>query len=231
MWGKDAWRVFAKDMRVEMRSKELLITVSFFALILIVVFSVGFVPQGEINQADDIARRALPGVIWVTIAFCGVLGLGKAFARELTGDTMRALLLTPMSRSAIFAGKTLAIAVYMLLVEAVVVLFATLFFNAPVGENFGWLCLFLLLGTFGFATVGSLFSAVLLRSKARDVLLPVILFPILMPLLLAAAKGTSAILQMPMDAASMTSWLKFLLAYDIFMLIAAMWTFDSAITE
>jgi len=225
---RHAAQVAWKDLRVELRSRELLYTVTFFAALVVVVFTFTF-PRVDKKIVADVA----PGMLWVAIAFAGTIGLGRAFDREREGDTMRALLLTPAPRVAVFLGKAVAIALLMLAVAAIVApllaLFlpgATALFDAPLP-----LAVAILLGTLGFAIAGSVFAAALLRVRARDVLLPVILYPILIPLFVAATRVTSDLLQTPADLDDAWYWISFLGMFDAAFLVVSLWVFESLVIE
>jgi heme exporter protein B len=155
--------------------------------------------------------------------------MARAFDRERESDTMRGLLLSPAPRTALFLGKAVGLFVLMAMVEAVVVPLCWFFFAAPLFANpLPMLCL-VLLATGGVSVVGSVFAAMLMRTRARDVLLPVVLYPILVPLFIAAIKGTSALLIGELDQAWF--WIRFLLVYDAAFVVAALWTFESLVIE
>jgi heme exporter protein CcmB len=219
--GAVAW----KDLRVELRSKEIVYTMTFFAALLVVVFSFSFV------QSDRLVAATAPGIIWTSIAFTGTIGLGRAFDREREGDTMRALLLSPASRLAIFLGKALAIAALIAAVAAIVVPMVALLFGARLFEHPAPLLVLLVLGVVGIALVGTVFAAMLLRVRSRDVLLPVVLYPILVPLFIAGTKGTAALLDARPDLAAAWYWAQFLAVFDVAFLVASLWTFESLVIE
>ncbi len=215
--------VAGKDLKVELRSREILYTMALFAAVIVVVFSFSFVKDQKALGA------AVPGVAWAAVVFAGTIGLGRAFEREREGDTMRALLLSPAPRLAIFAGKTVAIALLVVAVEAVVLPLCLLFFNVDLGAAVLDLVLVLVLGAIGFAIVGTVFAAMLLRIQSRDVLLPVVLYPILVPMIMSGTKATAAILAA--NDADAWFWIKFLAAYDCVFTIVALWTFEALVIE
>ncbi len=194
---------------------------TFFAAMVVVVFSFAFGSEGSIIAS------AIPGILWVAIAFAGTLGLSRAFDRERESDTMRALLLAPISRTALFAGKAAGILVVMSVVEVVVVPMVALLFDAPLLAHPLPFLVLLVLGTLGFAIVGTVFAAMLLRVRSRDVLLPVVLYPILVPLFIAGTKGTGALLGRAADLEQAWFWIKFLGVYDGAFLVTSLWTFES----
>lgn len=178
--------VFAKDVRTELRTKELFSAMFVFSLLVVIVFN--FALPGKTTDAKDVA----PGLLWVAFTFAGVLGLNRSFIIEKDRGSLEGLLLAPVDRSAIFLGKVLGNFTFMLIVEVVITPIFSLLFNYSV-LNIG-LVPVILLGTIGFAEIGTLFSAMAVNTKAREVLLPVLFFPIMLPVIIAAAQATTAIL-------------------------------------
>ncbi len=218
-----------KDVQVEFRSREIVYTMCFFAAMVVLLFSFAFLKQSATTNDMLDASDLSPGFVWVATLFAGTLGLSRAFDRERETGTMRALLLAPIPRAAIFLGKSVGIAIMVLVVQAVVVPLVALFFNTPMfGHPLALLCI-LVLGTVGFAVVGSVFAAMLLKTGSRDVLLPVVLYPILVPLFIAAIKATQTMLDGAMG--DCWFWIRFLLVYDTIFTIAALWTFESLVIE
>jgi heme exporter protein CcmB len=212
-----------KDLRIELRTREILSTTVFFAVMLVLVCSFAFVDK--VPSIGDLASA----VLWIAVAFAGTLGLGRAFDRELAGHTMRALLLAPAERGAIFLGKAAAVAVTMLLVEAVVVPLLGFLFAAPIERAPGLLIALLVLVTVGFAVVGSVFAGMLLPTRARDVLLAVTLYPVVTPALIAGIKGTAAVWTGVLPEA--VFWIKFLVVFDAIFLAVSLWSFESLVVE
>jgi heme exporter protein B len=219
--GAVAW----KDLRVELRSREIVYTMAFFAALLVVVFSFALV------QDPVLAASATPGVVWCAVAFAGTIGLGRAFDREREGDTMRALLLSPASRLAVFLGKAASITALIVSVELIVVPMVALLFGVPMFDHPGPLVVLLVLGALGFSLVGTAFAAMLLRVRSRDVLLPVVLYPILVPLFIAGTKGTAALLGATPDLTAAWYWAQFLGIFDGAFLVVSLWTFESLVIE
>ena len=224
-FARHALRIAWKDLRVEVRSREILYTMAFFGALLVVVFSFVF-PSNE-----KLVRAAAPGMLWVSVAFAGTLGLGRAFDRERENDTMRALLLAPVPRLAVFLGKAIATVVLVLgvavfVVPMLYVLLAAPLFDQPVG-----LVTVLVLGAIGFATVGTVFSASLLKVRSRDVLLPVIMYPLLVPLFVAGTHATAVIVADQPDLDKMWYWIRFLGIYDAAFLVVSLWIFESMVIE
>lgn len=219
------WLVLRKDIRVESRSREILYTTAFFAASCVLVFSFAFVRAGRPVEGAE------AGIVWVALAYAGQLALGRAFERELHHDALRGLLLAPAERAAIFVGKLLGVVLLMALVEVVVVFFVALFFSTAF---FGHGLLFLGLlaaGTVGFAAVGTLFAAMLTRIQSRAVLLPVLLYPVAVPVLIGGVSGTLALIQPDPDLDLARFWLALLVFFDAVFLTLALWTFEPLMTE
>ncbi|MEO7134992.1 MAG: heme exporter protein CcmB [Vicinamibacterales bacterium] len=220
-----AWVVVKKDMTVEVRSLEILSTTMFFAVTVVLMFSFGLVVDGR--PLNDVAAA----ILWVAIAFSGTLALGRTFERERQHDTLRALLLAPADRPALYVGKLVGILLLLGLVELVLVPLVGLLFNAPVIAQAVPLAGLVILGTLGFASVGTLFAAMLVRARSRDVLLPIMLYPMTVPVMIAGVRGTAALFQPTPDPAVAQFWLALLGAFDVVFVILALWTFEPVMTE
>ncbi len=220
-----AWLVVRKDLRVESRSRELLFTTVFFAISCVLVFSFGFVRGG---RAVD---GAAAGILWIAIAFSGTLALGRAFERERHHDALRGLLLAPVARPAIFVGKLVGLLLLLAVVEAIMVVMVAFLFQAPLFQFPLRLFALLSLGTLGFASVGTLFSAMLVRTRSRAVLLPVLLYPITIPVLIMGVSGTAVLIQPEPDLAMARLWISLLFFFDAVFLTLALWTFEPVMTE
>jgi heme exporter protein CcmB len=219
------WLVIRKDLLIEIRSREILYTTLFFAVACVLVFAFGFVRYGRAIE------QAAAGILWIAIAFSGTLALGRAFERERHNETLRALLLAPVDRPALYVGKLLGLVLLLVAVETVVAPLVALMFQAPLFAH-PWLMLSLLLsGTVGFAAVGTLFAAMLVRARSRDVLLPILLYPITVPVIIAGVRGTAALLQPEVDLPMARAWLSMLGFFDVVFITLALWTFEPLMTE
>lgn len=225
MFARTALLVLRKDVAIEAKSGEILYTTSFFALSCVVVFAFALVRDGAI-VAD-----AAAGILWIAIAFSGTLALGRTFERERYAETLRALLLAPAPRAAIYVGKLLGIVLLLLVAEALLVPLVALLFDAGLFARPALLLALLATGTIGFAAVGTLFAAMLVRSRTRDVMLPVLLYPITVPVIIAGVRGTAALLQSRPDAAVAEMWIALLIAFDVVFVTLALWTFEPLMTE
>jgi len=220
------WRAVAailwKDVRAELRTKDIFSSMFVFAVLAVVVFNFAF----ELRVPD--MRMVAPGIIWVAVSFAGTLGLNRAFVIEQDRGSLAGLLLAPVDRSAIYFGKMLGNLLFMLVVEAVLLPLVMLFFNLSL---LTWQHLVvLLLGTVGFATVGTVFSAMAVNTRAREVLLPILLFPVLVPVLVAGVKMTGGLLD-GQPLAEMGNWLRLVVIYDVGFALVAYLTFDYVVEE
>jgi len=222
---RSAWLIARKDLLVEARSRELAYTTLFFAVACVLVFSFAFVTEGKAVEG------AAAGILWVALAFSGTLALGRAFERERQSETLRALLLAPAERAAVYLGKLAGLLVLMAAVEIVVVPVVGLLFAAPIGRAPWLLAALLGAGTLGFAGVGTLFAAMLVRAHSRDVLLPVLLYPITVPVIIAGVRGTGAIFAADPNFDAAVAWLSMLVFFDAVFVTLALWTFAPVMEE
>jgi heme exporter protein B len=208
-----------KDVLVELRAKELVYATVFFAAVVLLVFCFAFL--GGPKPTVDVAA----GVLWVAIALSGTVGISRAFEREREGDTLRALLLSPAPRSSLYLSKLAAISLLMVIVEVVTTLLTSLLFGVSLPSGTPSLVALLILGTIGFAAVAALFGASLGRARSRDLLLPLLVYPLVVPVLIAGTRGTSALL-VGAEPAVIAFWLKFLLVFDAIFVSLGVWVFE-----
>ena len=221
-----AWLIARKDFTIEARSREIIATAAFFAVACVLVFSFSLVTDGR--APDGVAA----GVLWVGVAFSGTLSLGRLFERERAHDTLRTLLLAPVERPAVSLGKLLAVIMLMAAGGALLLPFTGFLFDQAVVRAAPWLAAVLLLGITGFAAIGTLFAAMLGRSRSRDVLLPVLLYPMSVPVLIAGVRATSALLEAAgPDFATARMWMGVIAAFDAVFLTLALWTFEAVMEE
>ena len=225
MFLRVALLVLRKDVAIEVKSREILFTTLFFAVSCILVFSFAFVSEGQ--AVGDVAA----GILWIAIAFSGTLALGRTFERERYGETLKALLLAPVARPAIYMGKLLGVVLLLCLAELLLVPLIALLFSASLFARPLLLAGLLLTGTVGFCAVGTLFAAMLVRARTRDVLLPILLYPITVPVMIAGVRGTAALLAAPPDEPVAMMWIGLLVSFDVVFLTLALWTFEPLMTE
>jgi heme exporter protein CcmB len=219
------WLVTRKDLLIEARTKEILYTTLFFAVSCVLVFAFGFVREGR--PLGDAAA----GILWIAIAFSGTLALGRAFERERQSETLRALMMSPIDRPALYVGKLCGVLLLLGAVEVVIAPLVGLMFQAPLFAHPFLMTGLLGAGTLGFSAVGTLFAAMLVRARSRDVLLPVLLYPITIPVIIAGVRGTAALLQAEVDEPMARMWLSMLVFFDVVFVTLALWTFEPVMTE
>lgn len=213
--------IFLKDLRIERRARELLVTMLVFALQVILVFVFAF----DLNAG--IRTAAVPGVLWTTILFAGTLGLNRSMASEREQGCLDGLMLLPGDRTAIFFGKAAANWAFLLVVCAILLPIYSLFSNV----NLVRLDLIgiVLMGTFGYICTGTLLATLVVRIRSREMLLPVLLLPVLVPLILACLRTTTILLDGSF-AGEMQTWIGLLFAYDL-IAFAGGWILYDAVIE
>ena len=193
-----------------------------FSLLVIMIFSFAF----ELRVED--VREVAPGVLWVTFIFAGMLGLSRSFVLEKDKGCLEGLLLCPVDRSAIYFGKMLGNVIFMATVEAMIVPIFSMLFNISLFQPV--LLLIVVLGTLGFAGVGTLFSAMAVHTRSREVMLPVLLFPIVAPAMIAAVKATGGILD-GQPFSEIAHWIRLLVVFDVVFFAISFMTFDYVVEE
>lgn len=225
MFARIVWLVLRKDLTVEVRSLEIAYTTLFFAVSCVLVFAFALVQEGRAPE-DGAA-----GILWISIAFAGTLALGRAFERERQSETLRALLLAPSPRPAIYVGKLLGILILLAAAEVMLLPLVALLFQTNLMAHPFWLAAILLTGTIGFASVGTLFAAMLVRARSRDVLLPVLLYPITVPVIIAGVRATALLAEPEFEVALVRFWTALLVTFDVVFVTLALWTFESLMTD
>jgi heme exporter protein B len=215
--------VVSKDIIAELRTKEMLSAMFVFSLLVIFIFNFAFDLRAQ--NANTLA----PGVLWVAIAFAGMLGLGRSFIIERDRGSLEGLLLAPVDRSALFLGKFIGNVIFISLVEIVILPLFIIFFNQSLAI-LPALAGVVILGTIGLAGVGTLFSAMVIHTRARDVLLPILLFPIVVPVLVSAVRLTAAIID-GLPFADVQKWLGLLVAFDALFMAISFVLFDYVVEE
>ncbi len=213
-----------KDIVAELRTKEMFSAMFVFAVLVIVVFTFAF----DLRVSGEKVRQVAPGALWVAFAFAGVLGLNRAFVLEKDRGCLDGLLLAPVDHTAIYFGKMLSTLLFMLVVEALMVPVFTAFFGVNLFDL--RLVLIIVLGTIGFAGVGTVLSAMTAQTRAREVLLPILLLPVAAPVLIAAVKATAGILD-GLTMAEIARWIRLLVAFDAIFPAVAFMTFDFVVKE
>ena len=214
--------VLWKDLQAEFRSRELFSAMLVFSLLIIVIFN--FALELDIKMRQSVTS----GVLWATFAFAGTLGLNRSMAIEKDRGCLDGLLLAPVDRSAIYFGKVLSNLVFMLIVEAVVLPVYSVLYNINLFRP--GLLIVILLGSIGYVAVGTLLAAMSVQTRMRDILLPILLFPVAIPVLLAAVKASGGILaNVPYEEIQFP--INLLIAYDLIFIAVAFMTFENIVEE
>jgi heme exporter protein B len=214
--------IFWKDLLNEMRTKEIIVSVLVFALLVLVIFSFAF------GTEADMAELIAPGILWVALTFGGVIGLNRTFTVEKESSRLEGLMLCPVDRAVIYWGKLAGSFTFMLAVSIVVTPIFLALFNLPI--FLPRLALIIVLAVLGFAAVGTLFSALAVNTRARDIMLPILFLPVVVPVIIAAVKATAPVLE-GRPWADMLVWLQILIIFDIIYLVAATLVFEFVIEE
>lgn len=218
------WAVVWKDLAAELRSREMLSAMLVFALLVILIFNFAL----ELNARTRAEPVITAGVLWVTFAFAGTLGLNRSMAMEKDRGCLDGLLLAPVDRSAIYFGKTIGNLIFMMIVEIIVLPIYSILYNTNL-FNPG-LVLVILLGSIGYVVVGTLLSSMSIQTRTRDILLPILLFPVVIPVFIAAVKASSGFLQ-HFEMAEIWPFLNMLIVYDVIFTAIAFMTFDYIVEE
>jgi heme exporter protein B len=216
--------ILRKDLLIELRSKEILTSMLIFSLTVVVIFNFVFDPgSAEI-------RTVVAGILWAAFAFAGNLGLNRSFAQEQENGMMQGLLLCPVDRSLIYAAKTTGNVIYIMLVELITLPIMIILFDMQIGNRIGWLLLILLLGACGFAGLGALFSAMAANTRSREVMLPILLFPVSVPVILSCIKSTSYLLS-GRALSDIWPWLRLLVIFDVLYFVACFLLYEYVVEE
>ncbi len=184
---RDAWIIAAKDLRIELRTREIVTTAGFFATLVAIMTSVAF------STGTATTTRIAPGAIWLSVAFASVLALGRTWQRERDDGAMLGILVTPIARASLFVGKAIGVFAFVTAVEVIVVPVVALLFHVDLPDVAVPLAAVLVLGTIGVAATGTLFGAMTVRTRARDLVLATVLFPLLSPTLVCGVAATREI--------------------------------------
>jgi heme exporter protein B len=216
------YAIIWKDLAAELRSRELLSAMLVFALLVILIFNFAL-------ELDAQARASITaGVLWVTFAFAGTLGLNRSMAMEKDRGCLDGLLLAPVDRSVIFFGKAIGNLIFMSVVEVIVLPVYSLLYNINLLQP--GLLLVILLGSIGYVAVGTLLSSMAVQTRTRDVLLPILLFPLVIPVMIAAVKASAGFLQ-GIQLVDIIAWINLLIVYDVIFVAVAFMVFDFIVEE
>jgi len=216
------WAIGRKDLLLETRNKDVIVAVSVFALLVLMIFTFAI----DINQVN--AKLTGPGILWASIAFAGVTGLNRAFAIELEGNTLEALMLAPKSGDLIYAGKMFGNFLFITAAQIIVIPIFAVLFNLAVLR---WEMLVVsLLTTIGFSAIGTLFAAMTIRVRAREVMLPLLFLPVVTPLIMAAVESTSHVVN---DSSwpEIYQWIQLAIAFDIAFIVVSAFIFQQILED
>jgi heme exporter protein B len=206
---RQLFTIAIKDLRAELRTKEAVNAALAFALVILLMFSFAFDPEA------DTTREISGGLLWIVFAFAGTLILNRSFAREIPNECLDALIASPVPGWALFLGKSLANFVLVLAVELVSLPIFGIFYNVHWTAQFGELMLVLVLGTWALTVIGTIFSALTVNIRLREVMLPMLTYPILVPALLGAMQLTAGLVAGKPIAGDQVTWLKMLIGFDV----------------
>jgi heme exporter protein B len=212
-----------KDLRLEWRSRDSINGMLFFALLVVVVFSIAFDPTAAVS------RQISGGILWVALLFATVTALNQSWTREQTNQVLDAHRMAPSPASALFLGKALANLLFVLVVEAFLAPVFVIFYNLHVLGNPWLLAIILPLGTWALVVNGTFFAALGLRTRNRELLLPLVLLPITLPALLEMVQATTGVLTAELDSIQIKSWITQLAGYDIIFTIVCILLFDTVL--
>ena len=211
-----------KDILLEFRSKDIILSVAVFGLLVVIVFSFA------LNVTPRMVTQLAPGILWVAFAFAGILAMNRAFVREKEQGGLEGLLLTPVSRDAIFLGKVLAIFIFMLVIEFILLPVFAVMHGC---STFSFMLLLtIVLATLGFATVGTLFSAIAVQTRSREIMLPVLFFPIVLPVIIAAVEASTQAIGGD-GGVGIGRWLPLIGVFDALFLVICPWVFSFVVEE
>ncbi len=223
MWVKQVIAVFWKDLSVEARTKVNVNATLFFAGTVLLIFSFALGPDPTRLQS------AAAGLLWLAFIFSGLLAFGRSYALETENDAFEGLLLIAQNRSAIYAGKLLATTAIMMIIEAVILPLMAILYNIDLWQSIPALLAIGVLGTLGFSAIGTLYGALTMSLRAREVLLPLLMLPVTVPVLLGAVKATSYVLTGQLHALGI--WIEVLVAFDVVFITAGLLLYESAAGE
>jgi len=214
--------IFWKDLLSEFRTKELITSVLVFALLVVVIFNFAFDPD------TGVIELVASGILWIALTFAGVLGLNRTFVSEKADARLEGLMLCPVDRAAIYWGKLISSCVFMLIVAFIITPIFLVLLNLPL--ILPRLPIIIVLATLGFASVGTLFSALAINTRSRDVMLPILFLPTVVPVIIAAVKATELVLQSE-PWGEILIWIQIIIAFDVIYLVVATMVFEYVIQE
>ncbi len=222
-----AWTIAVKDLRIEWKTLEGLSTMALFAMLILVIFNFAF----DLSTVRELGiARLVPGVLWTTLAFAGIVGFSRSFQIEARDDALTALLLSPIDRGSLFAGKTLANLITLSVLQLVVVPLSAVFFNFNLFELAGPLTVVLVVHTLGLSLLGTLLGALAARVGRGETMIAILLFAVAMPLFISAVQTSAAVLAGD-PLGSVSKWLSIAAAFDLLYLFVGLAFFEFVLEE
>jgi len=218
------FNIVEKDLLLELKSKEVVVSMLLFSLLVVIVFSFIFEPGAAYKD------NLVGGILWMAIIFSGVLGLNKSMLNEITGGNLNALLLAPVDRSAVFFGKVFSNFLFLIIMEIITVPIFMVFYNINIFANSFMSIVVLALGTYGFAVLGTLFSLISVKTKTREIMLPLLLLPLMIPIILAGIQCMNIYI-LGEDVTESYKWLKLIGAFDVIFTAVIYAIFDYIVEE
>lgn len=218
------WAIFVKDLRIEWRNRETLASMCVFGLLVVFLFNFAFEPAGEETL------RLLPGLLWIAFAFAGILGFNRSFAAERENQCLEGLALAPVDPGAIYLGKMLANLFFLGIVEVVVVFAVSLWYNFSFLPSLGWFACILFFGTLGYVAVGTIFGAISANTRMREVMLPVLQFPVAVPVFIGAIEASTGALRGE-AAGDFAVWIRLLAGFSVVFLVLSSLLFEYVLEE
>ena len=229
---KQLYAMVEKDIISQLRTKDMINAMFIFVLLAFVILNFGFFEVLQVIKQNKVVIGSIGGLLWVALTFGAVLGLNRTFVHEKDEGVMDGLLLAPVDRSIIFWGKFVSNLIFLLIIQALSLLVFILFFvTTSFASKTGLLVGTILLGDLGMVSSGTLLSAISVNTKARDLMLPILFFPVIIPLLIAVVKLTGFVFSPIYDAEAVKTWLQFLVVYDIIFLVVPFLVFDFVVED
>ncbi|PLX70259.1 MAG: cytochrome C biogenesis protein [Denitrovibrio sp.] len=216
--------IVRKDLLHELKSREIVVSMLLFSILTVVVFSFIFEPGSEFKN------RVVGGILWMSVTFAGILGLNKSMMSEVNGGNFSALLLAPVDRSAIFFGKAISNFMFMMIVQLITVPLFIVLYNVNIFHTSFMPMTVFLMGTWGFAILGTLFSIISVNTRTREVMLPLLLLPVMVPVILASVQALNIYI-LGLDVAESYKWLKLLAVFDIIFTVVVFAVFDFIVED
>ncbi|MFS1517826.1 heme exporter protein CcmB [Bacillus sp. SCS-151] len=217
---KSAWIIAWKDLYSEWKTKQLLSTMLIFSGLVIVTFSFAFDPT------SNAVKAVVPGMVWVITIFAGILGLNRSFLAEKNQDSLHGMIVAPIDPSSIYFGKMLANFIFVLLVQLISIPLLFILFDFRLLGNIPLFLAVIFLGTFGFISIGTFLAALTANSRSSEMLLPIVLFPIVSPIIIAAVQATKILLVNLENLSSAISWMQLMIGYDLVFFVICFLLFE-----